>query len=170
MPEAETDIIASPPQSRRQRMARYLRDQLTAHCSSSEIGWACALGAAIGVAPIPGLQVVTASILAWRLKLNLAIVLLVSNISLGPLLLVWAALSASIGRWMRTGTAPWALYDSFHDEFVAAGTGFNHFLTAVGHCFTDWLLGSALLMPVVAAVFGLLGYACAVIIRSKRAS
>jgi uncharacterized protein (DUF2062 family) len=170
MPEAETDIVASPPRSRRQRMALYLRGKLTEHCSPGEVGRACALGAAIGVAPIPGFQVVTAGILAWRLKLNLAIVLLVSNISLGPLLLVWAAVSASIGRWLRTGTAPWDLYDSFHDDLTSAGAGFMQFLAALGRCFSDWLLGSLLLMPVVAAIFGFIGYGFAVAMRAKRSS
>lgn len=147
-----------------------LREKLTEHCEPGQVGWACALGAAIGVAPIPGLQLIAATILAWKLKLNLAIVLLVSNISLGPLLLIWAAVSASLGRCLRTGAAPWALYDSFHRDFTDAGSGVAQFFLALGHCFSDWLLGSVVIMPVVGLIFGMLGYLFALALQTRRRS
>jgi uncharacterized protein (DUF2062 family) len=144
------------------------RRLMIGHLQPSAIGFACGLGAAMGVAPIPGLQMVVATGLSWLFRLNIPLVLLASNISLGPLLLIWAAIAASIGRWMRSGAAPWDTYATFIHDFDGAGESFHAFLQAIGKCLVDWLLGSLVLMPIVGVVCGFVAYLIARLVRRVR--
>ncbi len=139
-----------------------LRERLRAILTSGLEPWpaaaACALGAAIGVAPIPGLQFAMAAFLSWRLGLNIPLVMLCSNLSFGPLLFVWGAVASSLGVWLRTGAPLWESYHAIFAEFQAKGTsvsGINQLmLTFLG----DWALGSLIVVPVIALLFGALGY------------
>ncbi len=119
---------------------------------------ACALGAAIGVAPIPGLQFGMAAFLSWRLGLNIPLVMMCSNLSFGPLLFIWGAIASSLGVWLRTGAPLSDSYQAIFTEFQAKGTsvsGINQLmLTFLG----DWALGSLIVVPVIALLFGALGY------------
>jgi uncharacterized protein (DUF2062 family) len=121
-------------------------------------GAACALGAAIGVAPIPGLQFAAAVFFAWRLKFNMPLVLLTSNLSFGPLLFVWGAICSALGAWMRTGKSFIDNYHAIFAEFQSKGTsvsGINELMfTFIG----DWFLGSLIVIPVVAGIMGALGF------------
>lgn len=130
-------------------------------------GFACALGAAIGVAPIPGLQFAAAAFLSWRLGLNIPLVMFCSNLSFGPLLFVWGAISSSLGVWMRTGAPVWDSYHAIFAEFQAKGTtvdGINQLMwTFIG----DWMLGSLIVVPLIALVFGALGFGIFRAVRRK---
>lgn len=145
-----------------QRMKPTFKERLHAILTSGLQPWpaacACALGAAIGVAPIPGLQFAMAAFLSWRLGLNIPLVMLCSNLSFGPLLFVWGAICSSLGVWLRTGAPLWDSYHAIFAEFQAKGTtvsGINQLMwTFIG----DWFLGSLIVVPVIAVVFGALGY------------
>ncbi len=65
---------------------------------------AAAVGAAMGVAPIPGLQMAAAAWLALALRLNPAVALVASNLSFGPLLAAWFALEVVVGHALRHGS------------------------------------------------------------------
>ncbi len=147
----------------------YWRAVFTQGTSPREVGLAFGLGAAVGVAPLPGLQMATVGLLCWRLRLNFAIAIAASNISLGPLLVMWAAIAASLGRWLRLGVVPWQSYHSFIADFEHAPAGWEGLLSALGTCMFDWILGSLLLMPTIGGAFGLVGYAIASGIQSARA-
>ncbi len=147
----------------------YWRAVFTQGTSPREVGLAFGLGAAVGVAPLPGLQMAAVGLLCWRLRLNFAIAIAASNISLGPLLVMWAAISASLGRWMRVGVLPWHSYHSFIADFEHAPAGWEGLLSVLGTCMLDWILGSLLLMPIIGGAFGLVGYAIASGIQSARA-
>ncbi len=184
MPDPASDIVpvgapgiadapaAAPRQHggwRRFLTRAYWRAVFTQGTSPREVGFAFGLGAAIGVAPLPGLQMAAVGLLCWRLRLNFAIAIAASNISLGPLLVMWAAIAASLGRWLRLGVVPWQSYHSFIADFERAPAGWDGVLAVLGTCMLDWILGSLLLMPTVGGAFGLVGYAIARGIRSARA-
>lgn len=117
--------------------------------SPGRVAAAAALGGAMGVAPIPGLQMITAAWLAVMLRLNLPLVMLASQISFGPLLLAWYGLQVVIGRALREGT--WQalgpqiqqLRDAIQDQGLWA---------AVQPLFYDWLWGALPVMVIAAAV------------------
>ncbi len=119
---------------------------------------ACALGSAIGVAPIPGLQFGAAVFFAWRLRFNMPLVLLTANLSFGPLLFVWGAIASAIGVWMRTGQPIWESYSGIFSEFKNKGTSFSGINELMLTFLGDWCLGSLIVIPVVASFFALLGY------------
>ena len=113
----------------------------TSGLSPKRLAAAAALGAAIGVAPIPGLQLGCAVWLAMVLRVNLGVSLLTSNISFGPLLAAWFALEVVVGHWLRTAQFPdlGAIQSAIEQQGAWAS------LTPwIG----DWLLGS---VPVMAA-------------------
>jgi glycosyltransferase involved in cell wall biosynthesis len=62
------------------------RQAFTSGLSPARLAVAAAVGIALGVAPVPGLQMVLAAWLAVVFRLNLGVTLLASSISLGPLL------------------------------------------------------------------------------------
>jgi len=149
------------------RLRRRWRVLLAGGLSPRAVGAAAALGGGLGVAPIPGLQIAVTALLAWRLRLNLPIALVVSNISFGPLLAAWAAASASVGRWLHTGEPPWRTFACYRADFAAA-EGVIGFLHAGGRCMVDWLLGSVVVVPVVAAGCGLVAYTLASVVARWR--
>ncbi len=134
---------------------------LTGGLAPAQIGWAVGLGVAMGIAPIPGLQMAACTLIAWRLRLNIAIALFASNVSFGPLLIVWAALAVGIGRWIRLGEPPWRSWDDIVAGFHGAEQSFSAFLAAIGACAWDWVIGSLVLMPVLALLMGTLAFGCA---------
>jgi uncharacterized protein (DUF2062 family) len=153
-PASHHQLVQRP----RPTLGERLRAILTSGLEPWPAAGACALGSAIGVAPIPGLQFAAAAFLSWRLGMNIPLVMLTSNLSFGPLLFVWGAISSSLGVWMRTGTPLWHSYQAIFAEFQAKGTsiaGINDLmLTFLG----DWFLGSLIVVPVVATVMGTIGY------------
>jgi uncharacterized protein (DUF2062 family) len=153
-PQRHRVLVERPTLSLQQRLTAIL----TSGLEPWPAGAACALGAAIGVAPIPGLQFAAAAFLSWRLGLNIPLVMLCSNLSFGPLLFVWGAVCSSLGVWLRTGAPLWDSYHAIFAEFQAKGTtvsGINQLMwTFIG----DWCLGSLIVVPVVAFLFGAVGY------------
>lgn len=64
---------------------------------------AVALGLFCGIAPIWGIQMITAATLAHHLRLNKAVALLVSNISIPPMAPFLIYASTALGHWICTG-------------------------------------------------------------------
>lgn len=112
-----------------------------------------ALGAAIGVAPIPGLQLIAAAWLALIFQLNPGVVLLASNISFGPLLPLWFAAEIALGRGLLEGSR--ALADlpaqaaTLSQRMQEIGTW-----PALRPWLSAWLLGAPVVMVLVAVVAG----------------
>jgi uncharacterized protein (DUF2062 family) len=143
-----------------------LRQALSANLEPWQVASACALGAAMGVAPLPGLQMAATAWLAWLLRLNIALALVVSNHSIGPLLALWYALAAALGLYILSGQQPMesftALRSQLHDAAGMSGT-----LSVLEHCLSAWLLGSLLLMCLLGLLGGFFGYLCAILARGR---
>ena len=161
-------LILLAPCERGRRATYSWRTLVHTGLTPPAIAAACAMGAALGIAPIPGVQLLVAAWFAVALRLNLPITLLASNISFGPLLALWFVLEITIGRAVRTADATaftWLTDFSQHlDEFHH---GLNeHGAWATLHPWLgDWLLGSAVLMPIIAVIAGFAGFAVAKIAR-----
>jgi len=153
-PKRHHILVARPTLTLKQRVHAIL----TSGLEPWPAGFACALGAAIGVAPIPGLQFAAAAFLSWRLGLNIPLVMLCSNLSFGPLLFVWGAISSSLGVWLRTGAPVWDSYHAIFTEFEAKGTSVAGINQLMWTFINDWFLGSLIVVPLVALLFGALGY------------
>lgn len=159
-PARHRQLVERPRLSARERV----RAILTSGLQPWPAGAACALGAGIGVAPVPGLQFALAAFLSWRLGLNMPLVLLTSNLSFGPLLAVWGGASSALGLWMRTGAPPLEAYRAISNEFHTrlAGQDLWGQVRTITDLMTmfigDWVLGSLVVVPTVAAVAGLSGY------------
>lgn len=134
-----------------------LRAIFTSGLTPPAIGWGLFCGGMIAVCPLPGLHTGLCALIAWRFRFNIGLLLLASNLSFGPMLVVWAGLNAGLGRWMRGGVS---LVDAFslylHD--LQDVHGVRHLMAVLGHAYLDWVLGSLLLMPLVGAVLGVPGY------------
>lgn len=120
---------------------------------------AAALGAGCAVAPVPGLQSLLTAFIAWRLGLNLPLALLMSNLSFGPLLPMWAALSCAIGMWLRLGEPPWRSWPALSADLMAHHQSMASLLALGQRFFLDWLLGSLVVVPAVMVAAGLAAYA-----------
>ena len=108
-----------------------------------------ALGAAMGVAPLPGLQMTLTSCVARKLGLNARFALLATTISFGPLLMVWFVLQMMIGHALRTGDMVDVV--SIHRQYLADGAWTTLFSWLV-----DWLIGSVPVMAACALMVGTL--------------
>lgn len=135
--------------------------------SPGQVAAACALGAAMGIAPLPGLQMAVAAGLAWRLRLNVALTLVVSNHSIGPMLAVWYALGTALGLRLLSGRPVVEAFHELNARFSAA-SGWREMWAPLQDCFAAWLLGCALLMPALALVAGVAGWAVGAILARRR--
>lgn len=135
--------------------------------SPGQVAAACALGAAMGIAPLPGLQMAVAAGLAWRLRLNVALTLVVSNHSFGPMLAVWYAVGTALGLRLLSGQPVLEAFHSLHARLSAA-SGWRELLAPLQECLAAWLLGCALLMPALALVAGIAGWAVGWIVQRRR--
>ena len=115
---------------------------------------AAGLGLFFGIAPIWGYQMIVVAALAHFLRLNKAIALVASNISIPPVMpfILYGALL--LGHWMFTGQA---LELSF-DQITKA--------KALQYLW-QWVVGSLALGAIVAAVGALLTYAVAMLVRKE---
>jgi uncharacterized protein (DUF2062 family) len=115
---------------------------------------AVGLGLFFGIAPIWGYQMVVAAAAAHFLRLNKAITLLASNISLPPMmpLILYAALA--LGHWMFTGQR----LDFSFDRTTRA--------IAIQYL-RQWVVGSITLGAIVAALGTGLTYIVALLVRRK---
>ncbi len=117
---------------------------------------AVGLGLFFGIAPLWGLQTVTALAFAHWLRLNKAITLLASNISIPPMmpLILYAALA--LGHWMFTG-------ENLGFEFSPSQMTRARALDYLG----QWLAGSIALATLVAGLGSLITYGIARMVREK---
>ena len=119
---------------------------------------ACAVGLGLffGIVPVYGFQMVIAAAAAHRLRLNKAITLLASNISIPPMVpfLVYGAMV--LGHWLFTGQ----MFDVSPHQITKGLT-----LEYLGH----WLVGSVVLAIIVSVVGTILTYGIARLVRRKKA-
>jgi uncharacterized protein (DUF2062 family) len=139
------------------RQPSRLRELFTGNLDPRKTAQACALGAAMGIAPLPGLQMAAAAWLAWRLRLNLTVTLLVSNHSFGPMLALWYAAATALGLRILSHQGLTAAFLQLHRQLQHAH-GWHQVLIPLRTCLGAWLLGCGILMAVVAPVAGLIGY------------
>ncbi len=123
------------------------RAAFTTGLSPGSLASASALGAAMGVAPVPGLQMLVAVWLAMKLRLNPGVALLASNISFGPLLAAWFALEIVIGHALRTG----GMIDL---QALRHGIADEVSWTTMAPWLGYWLIGSIPVMAACALVMG----------------
>lgn len=120
---------------------------------------ACAVGLGLffGIVPIYGFQMVMAAAAAHRLRLNKAITLLASNISMPPLVpfVVYGAMV--LGHWMFTGQ----MFDVSPGE-ITKGLTLEYLW--------QWIVGSLALAVVVGALGTIVTYVIAKLWRQKRVS
>lgn len=117
---------------------------------------AVGLGLFFGIAPLWGLQTVTALAIAHWLRFNKAITLLASNISIPPMmpLILYAALA--LGHWLFTG-------EHLGFDFSPAQMTRARALEYLG----QWLAGSVALATLVAGLGSLITYGLARLVRAK---
>lgn len=119
---------------------------------------AAALGALAATAPIPGLQTGAALGAGWALRLNLPVVFAVSNLSVGPLLVLWGGVCAAVGGWILSGFSsdPAAAFLHLHGTLRDQGLA-----AAGGSLLIDWAVGWLAVGPLLAAVLGVSAWAIA---------
>jgi len=115
---------------------------------------AAGLGLFFGIAPIWGYQMIVVAALAHFLRLNKAIALVASNISIPPVMpfILYGALL--LGHWMFTGH----LLDLSLEQITRA--------KALQYLW-QWVVGSLALGAIVAAVGTLVTYAVAMLVRKQ---
>jgi uncharacterized protein (DUF2062 family) len=131
------------------------RAALSSGLSPSAVARAAALGAALGVAPAPGFQMLIAGWLALVLRQNPAVVLVASNISLGPLLAAWFALAVVIGHALREGDLT-GLDVQLNAVFSSVQQ--HGAWTTLRPLLADWLIGSPFVMAIAAVIGGTIGW------------
>ena len=117
---------------------------------------AVGLGVFIGIAPIWGYQMVAAAAAAHFLRLNKAITLLASNLSIPPMmpLILYAALA--LGHWLFTGHA---LSLSFTLRNMTKANALESL--------EQWVVGSLVLAVLVAVVGTVTTYSVARLVRQR---
>ncbi len=156
-------ISSQPPAATwRQR----LRQTVVGTTSPRALGVAAGVGAAMAIAPLPGLQTIIAGLIAWRCKLNMAVVLICSNASFGPLLAVWWAAAIALARWLRLGESPQAAYAAMQVQFHEA-LGFSGIMQVIKTVLADWVIGCCVVMIVFGSVVGIVTWGIASILRRR---
>jgi len=115
---------------------------------------AVGLGLFFGIVPIWGFQMVAAATVAHSLRLNKAITLLASNISIPPIAPFIFCAALVLGHWMLTGEVL-----KLSPHLITKQT----LLEYIWH----WIIGSVVLATVVAAVGTVLAYLAATLFRRK---
>lgn len=119
-----------------------------------QVSLAVGLGLFFGIAPFWGFQMLIAAACAHRLRLNKAITLVASNISMPPTLPLIFGGSMTLGHWIFTGrTLEWPL-SRLTTEL------------AVEYAW-QWVVGSFALATIVAVSGAAMTYAIAHMVRSK---
>ena len=115
---------------------------------------ACAVGVGLfcGIAPIWGLQMVTAATLAHLLRLNKAVTLLASNISIPPFGAIFICGGLLLGHWLFTGQAM---------ELPAESMTYAHVREFAWRFAWEWCVGSVFLGALVAAMGTVMTYGVA---------
>lgn len=125
-----TKGLCSPWQSLKKVHGEVLGD-LQKKCDPATLAWSVGLGVMVGVSPFFGFQCFITLALAYRLRLNVPLAVLASNISIPPCIPLIIYASLQLGSYALTGKA-------FETEKV-----FDPELA--GQFFSFWLVGSVLL-------------------------
>jgi uncharacterized protein (DUF2062 family) len=122
----------------------------------ARLALAVGLGLFFGIAPIWGYQMIAAAAVAHLLRLNKAITLLASNISIPPMmpLILYGALA--LGHWMFTGHK--LMLEFSMRQFTK---------TNVAEYLGQWFVGSFVLAGLVAAVGTVATYSVARLVRQR---
>jgi glycosyltransferase involved in cell wall biosynthesis len=80
-----------------------VKDALRAGSSNSELAMAFALGVFVGLTPLPLIQTILAIYFARRLHLNVLAAVIGSQISIPPLMPLWAGVFYAVGQLILTG-------------------------------------------------------------------
>ena len=124
----------------------------------ARLAFAVGLGLFCGIAPIWGFQMLAAAALAHRLRLNKAVTLLASNISIPPLGPIFICAGAFLGHWLFTG----------HGMELPAGTiTFQRALDIAFQNAWEWCVGSVLLGALVATMGTAMTYGVAKLLRHR---
>jgi uncharacterized protein (DUF2062 family) len=123
-----------------QRIRELAQRVLREHASPARLGVAVAIGTLVGSSPLIGLHAIVALGLASLARLNRVGAFVGSNISLGPLLPLWAAAEISLGVSLR-GRGALAV-DGLHWSTA--------FTAAAG----SWWLGWLFVGPILAGITG----------------
>jgi uncharacterized protein (DUF2062 family) len=116
---------------------------------------AVGLGLFVGIAPIWGFQMLAAAALAHRLRLNKAITLLASNISIPPMLPFILFGSMAVGHWLFTGQAL-----ELSPRQITRGHAVEYFW--------QWVVGSLAFGIIVAVIGTITTYVIARVVRKNR--
>jgi glycosyltransferase involved in cell wall biosynthesis len=104
-----------------------------------QLALAIGLGLFFGIVPIWGIQMATVAVVAHKLRLNKAIALIASNISLGPGAIIITGGAIVLGHWIFTGRRlPFPPPMDF---------------SKTGEYLSQWLVGSFAL-AIIVAIFG----------------
>jgi uncharacterized protein (DUF2062 family) len=136
-------------------LGQAFRDFFAEHAHEpSRMSWAVGLGLFCGIAPIWGYQMLAAAALAHMLRLNKAIALLASNISIPPVAPFILYGGLALGHWMFTGRAL---------NFTADGMTRARALQYVG----EWCVGSFALGGLVALMGTFATYSVARLVKHR---
>jgi uncharacterized protein (DUF2062 family) len=117
---------------------RLIRRLLAEHASPRSLGAAAALGIVVGASPFLGLHTLLVVVLAGRLRLNRLMALATNQLCMPPIV---PALCIEVGYYLRHG--------AFLTEVSLRTLG-----SEALERFWEWLLGSLLVGPALAAVVG----------------
>jgi uncharacterized protein (DUF2062 family) len=117
---------------------------------------AVGLGLFFGIAPIWGYQMIVAAAAAHLLRLNKAITLLASNISIPPMMPIILYTALALGHWMFTGHK---LALDFSAQQLTRARGMEYL--------GQWFVGSLVLAAVVAVVGTVTAYGLARLARQR---
>jgi uncharacterized protein (DUF2062 family) len=136
-----------------------IRDFFAEHAHEpARLACAVGLGLFCGIAPIWGFQMLVAATLAHLLRLNKAVTLLASNVSIppfGPLFIVGGLL---LGHWMFTGQSL---------RLPAGAMTYERAIDFAGKSAWEWCVGSVLLGVLVATMGTVTTYGVAKFLRHR---
>jgi len=135
----------------RQTLTEFFSDH--AH-EPARVAWAVGLGLFCGIAPIWGYQMLAAATLAHLLRLNKAIALLASNISIPPVMPFILYGGLALGHWLFTGHGL-----NFSTQQITRALALQYL--------EQWCVGSVVLGAAVAAMGILATYSVARLFRQR---
>ncbi len=139
--------------------SQIIRDFFAEHAHDpARLASAVGLGLFCGIAPIWGCQMLVAAALAHRLRLNKAVTLLASNISIPPLGPLFICAGLLLGHWLFTGHGM---------EFPAESMTFRGAMTIAAKDAGEFCVGSLLLGAAVAMMGTVTTYGVAKLLRHR---
>ncbi|MGC3958806.1 MAG: DUF2062 domain-containing protein [Verrucomicrobiota bacterium] len=140
---------------RKDKFAHILHEFFTEHAHEpGRLAGAVGLGLFFGILPIWGFQMVAAAAVAHRLRINKAITLLASNISIPPVAPFIFCAALVLGHWLLTGEVL-----ALSPRLITKETLWEYL--------GQWLLGSVALALSVSVVGTILTYGIARLVRRK---